>query len=94
MGFLLTKRIASKRWFKLNAISALSGNGVMGWKCGSTANRNVGDTDMFNVEIRAIDDTWFVPHRGAYVCAEEAYALFGDLAALAFVARVREVEED
>ena len=49
---------------------------------------------MFNVEIRAIDGTWFVPHSGAYVCAEEAYALLGDLAALAFVARVREVEED
>jgi len=49
---------------------------------------------MFNVEIRAIDGTWFVPPRGAYVCAEEAYALLGDLAALAFVARVREVEED
>jgi hypothetical protein len=94
MGPLLTKRIASKRWFKLNAISALSGNGVMGWKCGSTANRNVGDTDMFNVEIRAIDGTWFVPHSCERLCAEEAHALASVLTQLAFLARARMVEED
>ena len=48
---------------------------------------------MFNVEIRAADGTWFVPHSGEYLCAEEAHALSADLTALAFSARVRTHKE-